>query len=197
MNTVPRYLLAAMLPFAAKRDVRPYLTGVLIEATKHGLAVVGCDGTALGAVTITDHPWTLGPCIVPRDVVATLVKAKSDNVVFTEGFRATAGHTSLSFDACPGTFPDWRRIVAPPLRRGELPFALGEAVLAPALASIKALAQGRRYVGLTVTHTQQRVHLLPSWELPPGVRAAYVLSPLRDTHRDPIPLTYDLDPPCD
>lgn len=81
MNTLnlPMTVLAAVAPFMAKKDVRYYLNGAMIEAAAGGLRAVATDGHALA---VCDSPGA-GPgerLLIPREAVEWALKQKGEAV---------------------------------------------------------------------------------------------------------------------
>lgn len=107
---IPTDHLKAALLFAAKKDVRNYLNGVLIEWDNDNVFIVATDGHRLFAAKHhADEPMDPGSAIIPHaDVKLALTGYKLDEIVFTPAANTLA---RVSFQPIDGTFPDWRRVV--------------------------------------------------------------------------------------
>lgn len=119
---IPTAHLKAALLFAAKKDVRNYLNGVLIEWDDDTVFVVATDGHRLFAGRHgIDKPVEPGSVIVPYDdVKRALTGYKTGYIEFTPndsvGVRLqhglqTATLGSVSFQPLYGTYPDWKFVV--------------------------------------------------------------------------------------
>ena len=115
MNTVtiPSALFAAVAPFMAKKDVRYYLSGLLLTKCAAGLRAVATDGHALA---ICEAPGTYdGPdVIVPREVVEWIAKAGGEVTLELDGLNGKASSekgASLAFKLIDGRFPDYQAVV--------------------------------------------------------------------------------------
>lgn len=122
MLTFTKAQLSAAIPTMAKKDVRFYLMGALIECCTNGdVHIVSTDGCVLFAGLIPapyvkwsseaqKGPWRM---IIPRDALVSALKAKKptlDLVAMPDG-RYLLGDTL--FTPVDGTFPDWRRVSVP------------------------------------------------------------------------------------
>ena len=115
--------LAAMKLFAATKDVRYYLNGLLLEIGRHESRLVGTNGHMMAALRIEcDQPPIREPVrvILPNDGL-THVKKKG-TVTVSVGSPALqdssacaiaveCGGVSWSGLSIDGRYPDWRRIV--------------------------------------------------------------------------------------
>lgn len=113
---IPTAHLKAALLFAAKKDVRNYLNGVLIEWDHDNVSIVATDGHRLFAATHpVDEPVEPGSVIVPyEDVKRALTGYKAEYIEFTpnaDHLMQTATLGSVSFQPSYGKYPDWRRVV--------------------------------------------------------------------------------------
>ncbi len=119
---IPTNHLKAALLFAAKKDVRYYLNGVLIEWDSENVTIVATDGHRLFAATHpVDEPAEPGSVIVSYDdVKCALSGYKAETIEFTPndsvGVRLqhglqTATLGNASFQPIDGTYPDWRLVV--------------------------------------------------------------------------------------
>lgn len=122
--TLSRDGLRAVLLFAAEKDIRYYLCGVLIEATKTATRVTATNGHVCAVHQSTqnneldDASFSI---IIPRDVVKLIGKvSKEDSVLPLElepngddGFliRDMASSNRLGFDPIIASFPDVAKVV--------------------------------------------------------------------------------------
>lgn len=121
--TIDRKALKAVSLFAAKKDIRYYLQGVLVESTPLETRLIGCDGHTLGVHRSAAKGDNEGVFtgIIPLDIVAAILKFKSpvknDNIPVTltvsdnGEIRADYCGNSLLFKCVDGKFPDYRRVV--------------------------------------------------------------------------------------
>lgn len=120
--TIDRKALKAASLFAAKKDIRYYLQGVLVESTPLETRLIGCDGHTLGVHRSEAKGDNEGifTGIIPLDIVAAILKWKSpvrnDDIPVTltvsgNEIRADYFGNSLLFKCVDGKFPDYRRVV--------------------------------------------------------------------------------------
>ena len=152
MTTIPTATFAALVHIMAKRDVRYYPCGVLLDGTqavatdRNVLAVASWDGDACPRI------------IIPADIVKAAAKSKSDTVTLEpigDGRYLLAGQAFTPLD---GRYPDWRVAMAfgnvkreDAAVEGALLARVGDAVAAAGKA-IKA-----RHAGVTVRPVGERV----------------------------------------
>jgi DNA polymerase III subunit beta len=113
---IPTDHLKAALLFAAKKDVRNYLNGVLIEWDRENVTIAATDGHRLFAATCPmDEPVEPGSVIVSYDdIKRALTGYKAECIEFTpnaDHIRQIATLGSVSFLPLDGTYPDWRLVV--------------------------------------------------------------------------------------
>lgn len=125
MNTITldAAQFSAVSMFRAKKDIRFYLTGVLICADSTGAYLVGCDGHTLAVHKIDNVPREMFEMIIPADTVATVSKIKKGMITIDCGditgkfdaqtrrqgqIRTASG--IYPFVEVDGTYPDWRRV---------------------------------------------------------------------------------------
>ena len=123
------HLQAAAL-FAAKKDIRYYLQGVLCERRAGVVRLVGTDGSILAVLTSDLDKGNDVPdaaYIIPLDDVTRLIKAMPKSLwsIDLTPTKDDAGYISspslhalgspVLFKPVDGTFPDWRRVIP----RGE------------------------------------------------------------------------------
>jgi hypothetical protein len=117
MITLNKTQLRAALNCAAKKDIRYYLQGVLLEVCTNGdVHLVGTDGHVLfcGLIAAPKVDWTNGQAdqmqlIIPSDVVARECKGKG----VVDLTRLADGKWLLGssvFSPVDGRYPDWRRV---------------------------------------------------------------------------------------
>lgn len=127
MITVNVAVLKALLNTAGDRDIRYYLNGVKVEATRTGSRLVSTDGHMCGIyrdtkMTNPDIPeGEVVEFIVPRDVVKAIkVNPAQPYAVLKAGPAKSDGSRELVIDysgmavttrSIDGVFPDYRRIV--------------------------------------------------------------------------------------
>lgn len=121
--TRTRTQLRAALIFAADKDIRYYLNGVMLQVGECGdCRLVATDGHRLAVLAVGDHPGaTPGEYIIPRDALKAVKRASRANsaavavqidggrVMIADGADIIAG--GLLID---GTFPDWQRVCPDP-----------------------------------------------------------------------------------
>lgn len=128
--TLTRAQLRAALIFAADKDIRYYINGVLLQVGECGdCRLIATDGHRLAVLDVGDHPGaTPGEYIMPRDALKAVKRATRNGsktvdlqidggrVMITDGGDIIAG--GLLID---GKFPDWQRVCPEPSRMsGEL-----------------------------------------------------------------------------
>lgn len=108
--------LKALLCFAASKDVRYYLNGVLLEVNNGVLRGVATNGHFIGVTKLCEIDAPNGEWILPRAFVELIVKTRDIYMlnVAEEVLFASHGFTSKPID---GKFPEWRRVVT--YRAGE------------------------------------------------------------------------------
>lgn len=121
MITLKKSQLRAAFNCAAKKDIRYYLQGILLEVCTNGdVHLIGTDGHILfcGLIASPIVNWTNGQAeqiqlIIPSDVVARECKGKSDILDLT---RLADGKWLLGssvFSPVDGRYPNWRRVARP------------------------------------------------------------------------------------
>jgi len=131
--TIDRKALKAVSLFAAKKDIRYYLCGVLVESTPLETRLIGCDGHTLGVHRSEAKGDNVGVFsgIIPLDAVTAILKWKSpvrnDDIPVTltaqdnGEIRADYCGQSIIFKCVDGKFPDYRRVI-PSQLNGEKAF---------------------------------------------------------------------------
>jgi len=121
--TIDRKALKAVSLFAAKKDIRYYLCGVLVESTPLETRLIATDGHTLGAHRSEAKDDNVGVFsgIIPLDAVTAILKWKSpvrsDDIPVTltaqdnGEIRADYCGQSIIFRCVDGKFPDYRRVV--------------------------------------------------------------------------------------
>lgn len=182
--------LAIAAPFMAKKDVRYYLNGALVEANPAGGAfVVATDGHAL--IVVRDAAAVVPAdtkLILPRDFVAAVLKhAGTSPVALTLGDElavtfAARGMT-LSDTLIDGRFPDWRAVVpASPLSGDEATFNPDLiARIAKSGDGARKHAGAGKYVGMKlIGNGADRSSAFAMTGLHDGLSAGGVIMPLRE-----------------
>lgn len=114
---------AAVAMFRAKKDLRFYLTGVMICADSNGAYLVGCDGHTLAVHKIDDEPRESFEMIIPAETVALAAKIKKGTLTIDCGDalgkydgqtrrngQIRSANGIFPFVEVDGTYPDWRRV---------------------------------------------------------------------------------------
>lgn len=129
--------LRAVLLAAAKKDVRNYLNGVLVNS-RH---IVATDGHRMH-IAVHGQDWQHGDVIIPREAVELAVKSKAHALQVT---AAQIGN--VAFSPVCGKFPDYMRVIPQggvadvgPLEFAVNPDYLRDACKAIELATGTALA---------------------------------------------------------
>jgi DNA polymerase-3 subunit beta len=114
----PKFLKAVAM-IAARRDIRYYLNGVLVEILESEVRLVSTDGHKLLIIRKDQAYAELGRFIVPHEVLSLIrPKPKSqEQVQFRYGATASDkvtmlfGGLEIGFRPIDGVFPDYSRIV--------------------------------------------------------------------------------------
>ena len=122
--TIDRNALKAVSRFAAVKDIRYYLQGVLIESTPLQTRLAATDGHTLAvhradAKDDNEGSWT---GILPLDAVTTLLKMKASHKTLKDApiyatilesgeIRCDWIGQSIICRAVDGKFPDYRRVI--------------------------------------------------------------------------------------
>lgn len=120
---IERARLRAALIFAAHKDIRYYLNGVLLEIDEARSArLVSTDGHRLAVVVLADQADAMpGQYLIPRDVIKPIKRASrttgawvslsidGDRVSVTNGDEIISGGRLID-----GKFPDWQRVLPRP-----------------------------------------------------------------------------------
>ena len=126
--TIPAAHVSAIKLFAAKKDVRYYLNGLLLELGRHESRLVATDGHTLAALRIEcDQPAISEPIsvIIPNEGLAH-VKKKGDVTVSVGGDASDASHHAVTVEyggvtwsgiSVDGKYPNWRTVVPSTLSR--------------------------------------------------------------------------------
>ena len=192
MNTLnlPLTVLAAVAPFMAKKDVRYYLNGAMVESAAGGLRAVAIDGHALA---VCDSPGA-GPAerlLIPRDAVEWALKQKGEAVTlewetavgaFT--LRSELGAT-IAGKLIDGRYPEYATVI-PMLQddRTELagfnPEIIG--LIAKSAAGLKKRGATGRYPAVALHgNGENNVAGFELAGLLGGLRVIGVVMPLRDS----------------
>jgi DNA polymerase III sliding clamp (beta) subunit (PCNA family) len=127
-NTINIEVIRAMLPLAAKKDVRQYLNGVFVEFQADKTIYVATNGHVLGLYTEAVENENIFDIIIPGDVVKQLKPkpgtAKWGDLIFnpeTNTARITNPGAGQDFGFAPldGKFPDVSKVI-PSSTSGEV-----------------------------------------------------------------------------
>jgi DNA polymerase-3 subunit beta len=119
-NTINIEALRALLPLAAKKDVRYYLNGVFVDFQRDKTIYVATNGAVLGLYTETVENENIFDIIIPGDVVKQLKPkpgtAKWGDLIFdlvSNTARITNPGASQDFGFTPleGKFPDYTKVI--------------------------------------------------------------------------------------
>lgn len=114
--TFPADPFIELLDFAADRDVRYYLNGVLITP-EHGGKLVATNGHILRMVSFPDAAKLAAPVILPRDFLELAKKFKADSLkIQGESDKPgaasfMAGYVYSQCKGIDGRFPDYMRVI--------------------------------------------------------------------------------------
>lgn len=119
--TINRTSLRALLPLAAKDDIRRYLNGVAFEIDANVVRLIATDGRCMGILRhgLAEEEREEGrslTVIVPRDVCERAAKRNAIDRIRLECAEGEAWsivdcESRVTFKPLEGTFPDWRRVV--------------------------------------------------------------------------------------
>jgi DNA polymerase III sliding clamp (beta) subunit (PCNA family) len=119
-NTINIEALRALLPLAAKKDVRNYLNGVYVDFQRDKTVYVATNGRALGRyvdIVENEHVFSL---IIPGDVVNHFKHkpkhAKWGDLIFnpethTASLVGPVAGPSFGFTPLEGKFPDVSKVI--------------------------------------------------------------------------------------
>lgn len=99
--TITSTQLKAVALAMAKKDIRYYLNGVMINENH----IVATDGHRMH-IFYHGQQWDHGETVIPREIVDLALKMKSSNIEITD--KAVNG---IPFNALDGRFPDYRRVI--------------------------------------------------------------------------------------
>lgn len=102
----------------AKKDVRQYLTGALLEWKPGSLTLVGADGFMMAVARIATNSQTTGQCIVPLRTVVELMRMlrQRDGQVVkiamnSQSIRFNLGNCVMTSRLLGGDYPHWQGIL--------------------------------------------------------------------------------------
>lgn len=155
MLIIQKHQLRAALNCAAKKDIRYYLQGVLLEVTQSGVMhLVGTDGHVMFCGVIYEPEWTetpqVGPwsMIIPADVIARECKGRGTVELKAMDSRYTLG--ASVFSPLDARYPDWRRVSIQPDPEPK-PGSYNPALLSAAKAALMDWFDSKKIV----THLHQ------------------------------------------
>ena len=108
--------LKACLKIAAKKDVRYYLNGVLVNAvTPRKVVLVATDGNrliAINADTNDTESSEIKQLIIPREAIDAAIKGNKDKYIFLKslGDNQYALNNTM-FTAVDAKYPDYERVI--------------------------------------------------------------------------------------
>ena len=175
--------LRAILIAAAKKDVRYYLNGALIETDAAGALLVSTDGHRLHACRSHDAATIPGaPIIIPRDMLETVIRGASKDAMAEISAEAYAGmsaptvpHTvriersdgmTITGAAVDGTFPDFRRVIPSLNSFSNEPAQFNPLLIADAEKAALLMAGYARRVAIFVRHNGNGSALVTSKDAP-------------------------------
>lgn len=181
--------LAAVLPFAAKKDVRYYLNGVMVEVTPEGVTYAGTNGHALAVAKCAyDDNANSVAFILGRKDVETIVK----NIASTEALRIKTdgkfgleiafGSHRIKTQRIDGKFPDFRAVMTVDGEQRGQNSCFNPAYLALVQKSISAAKKFGGLPRLAGLHMENNGANKPStlFTSGDGIELGYVVMPLRD-----------------
>ena len=104
-------VLTAMAHLAAKKDIRYYLNGVLVEVNNDYIRCVATDGHVIGVFQQKNMGWDQGEAfsvIVPHDVIDKLNKKMLQHTLTKNGDDYVIDN--IGFKGIDGKFPDYERV---------------------------------------------------------------------------------------
>jgi len=104
-------VLTAMAHLAAKKDIRHYLNGVLLEVNNDYIRCVATDGHIIGVYQQNNNGGDQGEpfsVIVPPDVIAKLDKKKLQHTLTKTDDNYVIDN--IGFKGIDGKFPDYERV---------------------------------------------------------------------------------------
>lgn len=130
-------IIKAIILAAAKKDIRFYLNGVLVNATH----IVATDGCRLHAYK-HGQEWSHGEVIIPIDKVELALKMKTKQIeIFKDHING------VSFTPIDGRFPDYMRVIpqnqAPAV--GEIIASVNPEFLLDACKAVKLVTGAKAY----------------------------------------------------
>ena len=192
MNTLnlPLTVLAAVAPFMAKKDVRYYLNGAMVETAAGGLRAVATDGHALA---VCDSPGA-GPgerLLIPREAVEWALKQKGEAVTLewteAKGLAEMVNEAGarIPVKLIDGRYPEYAAVI-PMLKadRTELAGFNPEilVLVAKCAAGLKKYGDAGRYPAVTLHgNGNNNAAGFELGGLKDGLRVIGVVMPLRDS----------------
>ena len=114
-------VLNAMSILSAKKDIRYYLNGVLLEVDNKLIRAVATDGHLLGVYQQSNKNGDEGEpfrVIVPHEVIEKLNKKALHHTLSKEGDKYVIDN--VGFSGIDGTFPDYMRVFPTGKISGEI-----------------------------------------------------------------------------
>jgi DNA polymerase-3 subunit beta len=161
-NTVNIEVLRALLPMAAKKDIRRYLNGVFVDFQADKTIYVATNGVVLGKYVETVENEHVFSVIIPADVVKQLKPktgtAKWGDLIFdpeanTARITNPGAGQDFGFTPLEGKYPDYTKVI-PAETSGEV--AQFDAELLSLFAQVNK-ALGAKFPGrIKIDHNGER-----------------------------------------
>lgn len=163
--TFPIGKLRGILLFAAKKDIRYYLSGVYFTRAPNGKGIiaVATDGHRLTVIYQEQDISQLAPdfgVILPREELERACKfpvkdkhiGMLDAALIVDGLKATV-KTAITVECAPidGKYPDYSRVIPPMKNREPSRISINADYVADYAKLQRALRPGKSYVELTIS----------------------------------------------
>lgn len=142
-------IIKAIILAAAKKDIRYYLNGVLINA-RH---IVATDGARMHACK-HGQEWEHGDIIIPIDKVELALKMKTKQIKIEKD-----SINGIPFGTIDGKFPDYSWVIPqnPKTTNGEIMANINPEFLLDACKAVKLITGAKRYPALANTGSNKWV----------------------------------------
>lgn len=130
-------ILKAVILAAAKKDVRFYLNGVMVN----GQHIVATDGARLHAYK-HGQDWVHGEVIIPIDKVELALKMKTKHIQIEKDYI-----NGIAFTPIDGRFPDYMRVIPQNQKpaEGEIMASVNPEFLLDACKAVKLVTGAKAY----------------------------------------------------
>lgn len=169
--TIDRGALRGMLNLAAKKDVRYYLNGVLVEATPEKTRLAATDGCVLGVYTCdapSENPNTGNVSVIlPRDLCERIkanrdlplvtLEVDGDNVTLVDSGQRIGGKR------IDGNFPDYTAVIPTEADEHE-PGNFNPELVMQFAKFAKAIGRKPQFVRLTQNGPDRAALVTINWE---------------------------------